>query len=156
MYGNNKSDNNKENGQARRDRPSPASRRAKTPPGLENLPIPPPIAYSVPPPAAKTSVNRDHTSSLTNFGQLSNYQAAAMAALFNPFNNSGMVGPFIGGSGSVPAGTDSAAVSLLRNQFMSRYNPYMSQLALAANLTQAGSAMMSPEPGNQAKESTKV
>ncbi len=164
MYGNNpanqnKNDNNKENGVGRmtnnKEKLS-SLRRPKTPPGLENLPIPPPIAFSVPPPASKIPVNRE-ANSLSNFGQLNNYQAAAMAALFNPFNNPS-IGPFMGNCTSSQGiqSTDSAAASLLRNQFMSRYSPYMSQLALAANLTQASSAVMSPESGGKTKESTKV
>lgn len=117
-----------------------SNKRSRTPPGLENLPIPPPISYSIPPAAPKSSNHTaiyqsqpkqvDFTGANSNQAMFNNYQAAAMAALLNPFGATGL-SPF----DSQQSAATSSSASLLRNQLLSRYHPYMNQLALAANLS---------------------
>lgn len=108
-------------------------KRAKTPPGLENLPIPPPVMYTVPPAQPTTSATTKQNAVKSNNlfsndignhqAALNNYHAAmAAASLFNPLVS------------FLPPGTQQQplpASSELRNQFY-RYHPYMNQLALAA------------------------
>jgi len=149
---------NKENGVELRKQHQPVNKpsknssfqnkRAKTPPGLENLPIPPPVIYSVPPATtsssqAPTSLNKNNKLNNGIFSNsidanshqaaLSNYHAAmAAASLFNPLV------PFL------PSGTATTATcisssnnqtesnSVLRNQYF-RYHPYINQMVMAAN-----------------------
>lgn len=112
-----------------------SNKRARTPPGLENLPIPPPISYSIPPAPPKSSNHTaikqvDFTGASSKQSMFNNYQAAAMAALLNPFGATGL-SPF----DSQQSAATSSSASLLRSQLLSRYHPYMNQLALAANLS---------------------
>jgi hypothetical protein len=169
-----KLDNNKENGteeNASVQHKSTSHKRVRTPPALENLPIPPPVVSKIPPPTPSSNSNKTNQNANVNvnpltpgFGAtgvglppnadlLSNYHATALAAaLFNPAAavalNSALA-PFLqanlmqgvgGDNNTANANANSqAASSLLRNQLYNRYNPYMSQLALAANLSAAGS-----------------
>lgn len=129
----------------------PASKRVKTPPGLENLPIPPPISYSIPPTSKSNSISNKADNFHQNNNAFSTYQAAAMAALFNPFN-SALTTPFIGNSPSnnMPdMNSNTAAANLIRTQFLSRYHPYMNQLALAANISQTSGASGSESSSSQ-------
>lgn len=129
----------------------PPSKRVKTPPGLENLPIPPPISYSIPPNTKSSSISNKSDNFPQNTNAFNSYQAAAMAALFNPFNPA-LATPFIGNTSNnnMPdMNSNSAAASLLRNQLLSRYHPYMNQLALAANLSQTSGASGSENNSQQ-------
>ena len=137
--------------------PIPSAKRARTPPGLENLPIPPPVSYPVPPapakvnnyPAGKSSGIEAASMNQSNALALNSYHAAAMAALFSPFGapSAAALAPFLPNSSTAQsnannsfnhvAGEPNPAAGLLRTQFYSRYHPYMNQLALAANLSQS-------------------
>lgn len=97
-----------------------ANKRVKTPPCLENLPIPPQIVSSVPPPSAK---NKPDT--LTNNNTLTSYQAAMTAALFNP-TAAAALAPFL------------VNQNHLFNT-LAQPSPYMNQLALCANLNNLAS-----------------
>lgn len=187
--------------------------RVKTPPGLENLPIPPPVISipsttslsQSPNPSTKTNSNPIASNLISNkklgtnnlgsigspfpggqsagnfstnenpLSNLNNYHALAAAAAmaFNPLNQALM--PFLANqsaaalatanmhpfnqlsvsssSGSTSSSSSSSSPSpnlidsnihspnsnnsnLLRNHFYNRYQPYMSQLAMAANLSQ--------------------
>ena len=129
------------------------SKRAKTPPCLENLPIPPPL-YPVPPPSNKpnnSSKQNQMISAPYNIidGHLNNYHAAAAAAaaaaLFNPGAAAMAMNPLASFLPNAPQQNQNlpqpelnANNNLLRNHFY-RYHPYMNQLALAANLSQSQS-----------------
>lgn len=129
------------------------NKRVKTPPGLENLPIPPPVVSTIPPPAPNNKNNLGNA--LTSAGKqlntlmpafeptMSNYHAAvAAAALFNP---AVALAPFMATPG---AGLFATEASNQRNQFLNRYQPYMNQLALAANLSQSASASQANTAAN--------
>lgn len=96
------------------------SKRIKTPPCLENLPIPPQIVSAVPPPPAKNKLESTPSNS-----SLSNYQAAMTAALFNP-TAAAALAPFL------------VNQNHLFNT-LAQPSPYMNQLALCANLNNLSS-----------------
>lgn len=125
-----------------------ALKRSKTPPGLENLPIPPPVVCAVPPATTSSKLVNNHC--LMQFDgssqAMSNYHAAvAAAALFNP-----ALAPFLA-SHQNPAANDT---NLLRNQFYNRYQPYMNQLALAANLSQNSNSNLPSAPSGAASSAS--
>ncbi|RNA30909.1 Forkhead box L1 [Brachionus plicatilis] len=96
------------------------NKRAKTPPCLENLPIPPQIVSAVPPAPPKSKHETPASS-----GTLSSYQAAMTAALFNP-TTAAALAPFL----------------VNQNHFfnnLAQPSPYMNQLALCANLNNLNS-----------------
>jgi len=143
--------NNKENGSLKRAEGSSKTnshshnhlKRVKTPPGLENLPIPPPVVSSIPPPQAKTSQASSFNSKNSTLppvlptgldsSMLNNYITAA--ALLNPALNPAALMPFLAN----PALADPNAA---RNSFYNKYHPYMSQLAMAANLSSNSSSSL--------------
>jgi hypothetical protein len=128
--------------------------RVKTPPGLENLPIPPPVTNTTTtsPYSKQQSLSSNLTSptanaSLESWFSLFNPAAAAAAAMaFNPM--------FL----NAPSQVSSSQMAQLlttqseRNQLLNRYQPYMSQLAMVANLSnlnQSNTSNSSP-PNNPA------
>jgi forkhead box protein L len=114
--------------------------QVKTPPCLENLPIPPPVANTTspyskstqPPLTATTtttpvSPNAANSVNLENWLSLFNPATAAAAAAMafnNPMflNSQNQMGQLL-------------TTQSDRNQLLSRYQPYMSQLAMVANLS---------------------
>ena len=160
-------------------------KRNKTPPGLENLPILPPVAIC---PltnnkhnnttVASPSSSRLKTSSPIPIQPQStlNYQAAiaAAAALFNPValapflsvNNMKTSTPINLHSPSQLVPPSSAigqqqqqqandSLNLFRNQLFNRYNPFMNQLAFAASLS-TGNQANTPTATTSATTSTSL
>jgi len=120
------------------------SRMLKTPPGLENLPIPPPVVNTTSPYSKSTqpqlsattttatattpiSPNAANSVNLENWLSLFNPATAAAAAAMafnNPMflNSPNQMGQLL-------------TTQSDRNQLLTRYQPYMSQLAMVANLS---------------------
>ena len=131
--------------------------RAKTPPGLENLPIPPVAVYNVPTnptvTAAANKSNQISTSSAQSSLIHDNWHAAAAAAaLFGapfpgaPFSMPSQMASFIQAAASAnESGRSNSSSS--SSQFLNRYQPYMNQLAMVANLSQ-NNATSSPSTQN--------
>lgn len=129
-------------------------KRAKTPPGLENLPIPPAIYPLVSTKFNASTTDANSTKNKNLPANALNYQsaaaaAAAAAALFNPaalapflaVNN--MKNPHTANTIQGPTSINnltipqSDTINAFRNQLFNRYHPYMNQLALAASLSSA-------------------
>lgn len=133
-------------------------KRLKTPPGLENLPIPPAVVTHIPPPISSSKTHQSshqkqpHIPIEPAANPLFNYQAAfaAAAALFNP--NSGAsaapapshFNPFLHPTPPPPPPQTSSAkndpfrsnLASYQRYMSSHAASYMSQLAFMANLQQ--------------------
>jgi len=136
-----------------------AARGIKTPPCLENLPVPPPALYH---PlnetnGSKQAISPRHTSSPIPAASL-NYQAAAAAAaaasIFGNHASLSSMAPFLAMNNATKVHNSNDSLNAFRSHFTNsmRYHPYMNQLALAASLSstnaQLTSSQNSPGPAS--------
>ena len=103
--------------------------RSRTPPGLENLPIPPPVLLN--------SINSTNTSSCNNSSTPNPASLDSWLSLFNPATAAAMMAfnPFLTTTSSniQPSSQITNFMATLNNS--GRYQPYMSQLAMVANMS---------------------